>query len=105
MKTKRSLTFNQIREATRVASAQVVWERAKRLSAMRHAMLAQGDRRAARLLGERKARCLAHAAALAPEHVHVSIDDDYLVGMLSVRWPGHGRLHLPPQRAELFTAS
>ena len=32
---------------------------------------------------------------LEPDEVRVTIDDEYRVGLLSIRWPGHGMLHLP----------
>jgi hypothetical protein len=46
-------------------------------------------------MGELKARCVARVAEILPEQVRVTIDRDYQVGLISVRWPGHGRLHLP----------
>jgi hypothetical protein len=46
-------------------------------------------------MGELKARCLTRVAELLPAEVRVTIDHDYQIGLVSVHWPGHGRLHLP----------
>jgi hypothetical protein len=42
-----------------------------------------------------KAKAIRLAVSLAPEQFKVTIDDDYQIGLLSVRLTGHGRLHLP----------
>lgn len=95
-------TFRQILNDAAPAAAERVWERAVVLSQLRRACRARGDRRAARRLGHQKARCLARAAAILPQEVRVAIDSDYQIGMLSIRWRGHGRLHLPLQTVSLF---
>jgi hypothetical protein len=94
MKTQRQ-TFRQILQESRVEAATAAWDRARVASRLRHDLAATGSRLAARLMGELKARCVARVAEILPVEVRVTIDDDYQVGLVSVHWPGHGRLHLP----------
>ena len=94
MRTQRQ-TFHQILEASRVEAATAAWDRARVASRLRHGLAAMGRGRAARLMGELKDRCLTRAAEILPGEVRVTIDHDYQVGLVSVQWPGHGRLHLP----------
>jgi len=89
------MTFRQIVESTRMDAARAAWDRAKFASRLRHVEAVAGHRRNARRLGEWKVRAIRLAVSLAPEQIRLTIDDDYQIGLLSVRWPGHGRLHLP----------
>lgn len=97
-------TFRQILEQSRTEAATSAWERAKVASRLRHGFATLGNRRAARLMGALKARCLARVAEILPAEVRVTIDDDFQVGLVSVRWPGHGRLHLPAGSSMIRTA-
>ncbi len=87
------LTFRQIVDESCVETATSAWERAKSASRLRHGLAI--NQRAARRMGELKARCLARAAEILPDQVMVTIDDDFQIGLVSIRWPGHGRFHLP----------
>lgn len=89
------LTFRQILENSRVETATVAWERATAASRLRYGLASVGHHRGAEKLGKLKARYLERVVEILPEQVRVTIDQDYQVGLLSVRWPGHGRLHLP----------
>jgi hypothetical protein len=95
MTPKHRLTFQEIQEKSRVETATVAWERATAASHLRHTLVSVGRHRGARKLGELKARCLERAVEILPGQVRVTIDQDFQVGLVSVRWPGHGRLHLP----------
>jgi hypothetical protein len=46
-------------------------------------------------MSEIKIRCLDRVADILPGEVRVTLDDDLQIGLISIRWPGHGRLHLP----------
>ncbi len=94
MRTKRR-TFNQILESSRVEAATAAWDRARVASRLRHGLAAMGRGRAARMMGELKDRCLTRTVEILPGEVRVTIDHDYQIGLVSVQWPGHGRLHLP----------
>ena len=89
------LTFCQIVEMSRKEAAVSAWGRAKAASRLRHVLVSVGHHRGAREMGKLKARCLERVVEILPEQVRVTIDRDYQVGLVSVRWPGHGRLHLP----------
>lgn len=89
------LTFRQILEKSRVETATAAWERATAASRLRHGLMSAGHRRGARKLGDLKARCLGQAVEILPGQIRVTIDNDYQVGLVSIRWPGHGRHHLP----------
>ena len=88
-------SFGQIRESTKTLAAESAWARAQQASALRHLMLSQHRYAAAGRLGEMKEAALKLAVKLLPEHFMVTIDADYQVGLVSVRWKGHGRCHLP----------
>jgi hypothetical protein len=88
-------SFRQIRENTKTLAAESAWDRAEQASSLRHLMLSQRRYAAAARLGEMKEAALKLAVKLLPEQVTVTIDDDYHVGLISVRWKGHGRCHLP----------
>jgi hypothetical protein len=91
------INFRQIVEASRVDAAEAAWERAKLASRLRHLESGVGRRRNANRLADSKLQAIRLAMSLAPEQISVTIDDNYQVGLLSVRWPGHGRLHLPAE--------
>jgi hypothetical protein len=95
MRTQRQ-TFSQILEASRVQAATAAWDRARLASRLRHYFVAMGKGRSGRMMGQLKNRCLTRAAEILPNEVRVTIDTDYQIGLVSVRWPGHGRLHLAP---------
>lgn len=99
MTSKNTLTFRQILETTRIDAAQAAWTRAKLVSRLRHGMADRGRGRTVRRLGQLKLDAIRHALSLVPERIKVTIDDDYQVGLISVRWPGHGNLHLPASSA------
>jgi hypothetical protein len=95
MTPKHRLTFREILEESRVEAATAAWDRATAASLLRHGLVSVGHARGARELAELKGRCLERVVGILPGQVRVTIDDDYQVGLVSVRWPGHGRLHLP----------
>lgn len=88
-------TFCQILTDLRHDAAETAWQRAVLASRLRHVAANSGRRRAARRLGEIKQRAIERVIELLPRDIVVTVDDDRLVGLLSVRWNGHGRLHLP----------
>lgn len=88
-------TFRETVNETAQASAQAAWDRAKLASRLRHVAAGQGRRRTARLLGDVKREAISRVLRLQPGTVRVTLDSDYHVGLLSIRWLGHGRLHLP----------
>jgi len=91
-------------EEVRVQTAQAAWKRARQASALRQATYATSKKAAARF-ADLKERAIDRAVAIVPELIQITIDSNYQLGMLSVRWPGHGRLHLPadslPHRSSL----
>jgi len=95
MTNKHRPTFRQILEDSRIDAAEAAWSRARVISRMRHHERRAQHRRSANRLAKLKASAVQLALSLAPERITVTIDDDYQVGLLSVRWPGHGKLHLP----------
>jgi len=96
MANKHKPTFRQIVEDSRIDAAETAWSRARVISRLRQQECKAQHRRSANRLAQLKADAVRLALSLAPEQITVTIDDDYQVGLLSVRWPGHGRLHLPP---------
>jgi hypothetical protein len=95
MKTTCRQTFREIVETSREEAAVSIWERARLASRLRHAAAVQGNRRAARCLSKMQQDAVRLAAVVAPELLNTTIDSDYHVGLVSVRFEGHGRLHLP----------
>lgn len=91
----RGRTFRQMVSDLRRDAAEIAWQRAVLASRLRHVAARSGRRRAARRLGEIKHRAIERVVELLPPELIVTLDDDFLVGLLSVRWNGHGRLHLP----------
>jgi len=92
---KRRKTFKDILEATKLEAASNAWNRAVEASKLRHIAANQGERRSARKLAEIKVEAIRTAIGLLPEQITTSLDDDYQIGLLSIRWRGHGWLHLP----------
>jgi hypothetical protein len=92
---RQRVTFRQILEGSRAEAATSAWERAKVASRLRHRLALLGNEPAARLMSEIKTRALDRLVEILPDQVRVTIDDDFHIGLLSIRWPGHGRLHLP----------
>lgn len=88
-------TFQEIIEASRPEAAALAWERGELAGQLRYEMIRSKNFRAARRFGDLKTRAFERAAEILPE-IEVKIDSDYQVGLLSVRWPGRGRFHLPP---------
>lgn len=88
-------TFREIVDASRRQAARQAWARAKTASALRRAMHDRRRHNAARRLSHIKHAAVARAVELAPEQVRVTLDTDFHVGLLSVRFIGGGRLHLP----------
>ena len=88
-------TFCELAAECRRAAARRAWERARLASVLRRDAQDKGSRKAARVLGRIKHAAIARASELAPEQVRVTLDTDFHVGLLSVRFDGHGRLHLP----------
>lgn len=88
-------TFRETVRETAQGSAEAAWDRARLASHLRHAAARQGHRRTARRLGELKREAISRVLRLQPGTVRVTVDSDYHVGLLSIRWSGHGSLHLP----------
>lgn len=86
-------TFCQILEGSRRRCAESAWERAVRASELRHAIADGG--RGREQLSQIKSIALRRVVELVPEHVTVTLDDTFQIGLVSVIWPGHGSLHLP----------
>lgn len=95
MRNRSNRNFRQICDSSRREAASAAWERASRASVLRRALTAQRRFTAARYCGEVKAQALRIAASLLPREVRVTIDADYQIGLVSVRWKGRGRFHLP----------
>ena len=88
-------TFRDILESTRRDAATSAWERARRASSLRHLAVARGDRHGARCLSQIKKDAIRLVAFVLPEHLKITLDSDKHIGLISVRFDGHGRLHLP----------
>lgn len=95
MKTIARINFRQIEEESRYEAAELAWSRAEVASKLRHVAAARGNRRVASRLADVKRQAIRQVLRLQPNTVQVSIDDEYHVGLVSVSWPGHGKLHLP----------
>ena len=89
------LTFKELLRETQEDAASTLWAKAKLASDLRHVSRTSGGWWQARTLGRLKKKHVRRAIELAPAQIRVTIDDDYQVGLLSVRWEGHGWLHLP----------
>jgi hypothetical protein len=90
--------FRQIFEDCRREAAEAAWQRARLASWMRHSAAKHGRRKAARRLAQIKKDAVRRVLELLPREVAVSMDNGRQhVGLLSVRWPGHGAIRLPAQ--------
>lgn len=94
--TKRQPTFQEQVAALRLANAARAFMRAKLASELRHCAAASSQRRSARALGRLKQEAVRAVLEIAPDVVRLGLDDEMHVGLLSVAFPGGGRLHLPP---------
>jgi hypothetical protein len=103
MKQINRTTFCQIVAASTDDAAKSAWGRAKLASQLRHVAVAQGRRGAARRLAVLKRDAIRHVLHLKPKSVRLGLDNEYQVGLLSVHWPGHGKLHLP-SNTDLITS-
>lgn len=91
----RQNTFQRIQHDSARDAALRIWDRAKHAGRMYHLLRQQSRYEQALKCAEIKESCLRRAIRLLPDEIKVSIDSTYQIGMLSVRWPGHGALHLP----------
>ncbi len=98
------ITFAETLENTRKLAAESAWNRASVASSLRRCLKNTRNFRAQLLLGFLKKEALRIAVNLNPKEIIVGIDDDYQIGMLSVRWKGHGRYHLPMEYSKDFPA-
>lgn len=95
MTQNKRVNFNAIVEGARFNAADSAWKRAKKASLLRHLMAKRRRFKAAKRFAKVKAEALQLAASLLPEQIVVTIDNDYQIGLVSVSWPGRGKLHLP----------
>ena len=93
--TGHSPTFQEHLESLRRANAGRAFQRGRLASQLRHCAASSSRRRAARTLSQLKQDALRAALGIAPELVRVGLDDDLHIGLLSVSFPGLGRVHLP----------
>ena len=84
-------TFNEVLNDTRECAAKNSWARARQASKLRK--ITTGKTR--KFLGRIKIKAINRVIEIVPEQVKIRIDTTYCVGMPSVRWKGHGKLHLP----------
>ncbi len=96
------ITFAETLENARKPAAESAWNRASIASSLRKCLNNTRNFRAQLVLGILKKEALRIAVNLNPEEIIVGIDGDYQIGMLSVRWKGHGRYHLPMKYSEEF---
>ena len=93
----RRKTFHDIHQTARQEAAESAWARARLASALRQAAMDQGRYHAAMCFGQIKMMAIDAAISILPERVTVGIDDHFHVGLLSVRYRGLGRMHLPAE--------
>lgn len=91
----RHRTFQDHVQALRLENAARAFSRGKLASELRHCAAAAAHRNSARALGRLKRDALRTAVDIAPDFVRVGIDDDRHIGLLTIAFPGKGRLHLP----------
>ena len=87
-------TFEEILKDTKAGASESAWNRARLASGLRHLCFKQHNHKASNLLGLIKKEALKLAASLNPAEITVGMDDNYQIGMLSVRWKKE-RFHLP----------
>ena len=98
MKLKRNerLTMTEIVDQSRTQCSRSAWEKAKLASKLRKEAVAQDRSRAAAAFGKLKERHIRRAHDIAPAEIVITIDDDWQIGLLSVRPKfDDARLHLP----------
>tara|TARA_B100000315_G_scaffold236708_1_gene252790 strand:+ start:237 stop:635 length:399 start_codon:yes stop_codon:yes gene_type:complete len=95
VKANRPKTFSAILDQARVDAARAAWKRARTASALRHEVNKLNQFRAARILSTIKIKSVRRAFEVAPEVISIVIDDDFQIGLLSVRCDDGSRLHLP----------
>ena len=88
-------TFRGILDASRQEAAAAAWERAQVASRLRHGAAARGNWRDARRLAQIKRDAIQLVASILPDGLKVTLDSEFQIGLVSVRFEGHGRLHLP----------
>lgn len=88
-------TFRDHLEALREENAARAFTRGKLASDLRHYAAARSQRKSARTLSRLKQSALRAAVEIAPHVVRVGMDDEFQIGLLSIVFPGRGRLHLP----------
>jgi len=88
-------TFRETLLQTASAAARLAWQRARQASVLRKAALRSGNCRVAVRLSALKIRAVLRALEFAPDLISIGIDNDWEVGLLSISFPGQGRLHLP----------
>jgi len=79
---------------TKRIAANHLWRRADNARRLYHALRKQGKRTAARRCADIKLQALRRAFELMEGEITIVIADDQ-PGLLSIRWQGHGRMHLP----------
>lgn len=92
---KSQRTFREQLEQVRLDNARRAFERGLSASQLRLLAASSGRGHSARVLAKLKQSALFAAFAIAPEVVRVGIDGDRHIGLLTVSFPGRGRLHLP----------
>lgn len=98
------ITFAETLEIARKPAAESAWNRARVASSLRFSLNGNKNFKARVILGILKKEALRIAVNLNPKEIIVGIDDDYQIGMLSVRWKGHGSYHLPMKYSKDFPA-
>ena len=94
VKTLARTIFREIVQDTREQAAANAWERARIASNLRHLAINRGDRQSARRLSWMKQEAIQLVASLLPDQLKITLDSDHHIGLVSVRFEGHGRLHL-----------
>ena len=89
-------TFAEICESERIPAAKRAFRRAIMASKFRKAARRRRKGRVAASLAITKVKAVRRALALAPELIRITLDSDFQIGLLSVRFAGVGRVHLPP---------
>ena len=87
-----TMSFRDILERSREDAAVTAWRRAAWASVVRHAVRTPAARER---LSEIKFAAIANAATLAPQLVRHGIDGDLHLGLPTVSFGRHGRLHVP----------
>lgn len=94
-RTEQRPTFQDQLKALRWDNAGRAFQRGRLASELRHCAAAASQRRTARVLSQLKQDAVRAALAIAPDLVRVGLDDDLHIGLLTIAFPGQGRMHLP----------